>query len=308
MMGNFKDEAMGTQTSLLNYALYYIFIILISIIILNLFAGIAVGEITELLTKATVQQISMRIIYVLQVQNALRFTSRFSFLKKVFNMCYSFYDYDLDESKLAKFLDRVRNLVVKKLEKSSPHIELVDPNLRLEQKIDQLYEHFSNECIKIKNSISIQLNYVESKMAISQRRIIDNLQETGRKALHNIDQSQDQLIESDKNSNKNLTDLSQYVTYKLESIDGLLMHVLQSFEYNLYNQNLRLVNSLNTINNTTDYLRDLVSTSRTQEREEFQAISNNFLILNEKLLVFQALFENLETRIKRIEDSEDARL
>jgi len=39
--------------------------------VLNLFVGIAVGEVNTVLAEATVQQISIRIIFVLKIQFAI---------------------------------------------------------------------------------------------------------------------------------------------------------------------------------------------------------------------------------------------
>ena len=67
MMGDLQSEEMGLDSSYINYVLYLLFICIMSIIILNLFVGIAVGEINTTLDEADIQQISMRIIFVLKV-------------------------------------------------------------------------------------------------------------------------------------------------------------------------------------------------------------------------------------------------
>ncbi len=71
MLGDFKTDLMGLQDSYINYFLYLMFIIIVSIIVLNLFVGIAVGEVNTVLAEATVQQISIRIIFVLKIQFAI---------------------------------------------------------------------------------------------------------------------------------------------------------------------------------------------------------------------------------------------
>ena len=67
MLGNFNNDEMGLKNSILNYALYLSFICIMCIIILNLLVGIAVGELTKTLYTADIQQISMRILFVLKV-------------------------------------------------------------------------------------------------------------------------------------------------------------------------------------------------------------------------------------------------
>ena len=56
MLGDFKTDQMGLQNSFINYLLYLAFIVIVSIIVLNLFVGIAVGEVNTVLAEATVQQ------------------------------------------------------------------------------------------------------------------------------------------------------------------------------------------------------------------------------------------------------------
>ena len=67
MMGDFQTNKMGVSDSIINYFLYVTFICVMSVIILNLFVGIAVGEIKQTLDEADIQQISMRIVYLLKV-------------------------------------------------------------------------------------------------------------------------------------------------------------------------------------------------------------------------------------------------
>ena len=67
MMGDFQTSEMGVENSYVNYFLYVAFIGIMSIIVLNLFVGIAVGEIKQTLDEADIQQISMRIVFVLKV-------------------------------------------------------------------------------------------------------------------------------------------------------------------------------------------------------------------------------------------------
>ena len=67
MMGDFQTSEMGVENSYVNYFLYVAFIGVMSIIVLNLFVGIAVGEIKQTLDEADIQQISMRIVFVLKV-------------------------------------------------------------------------------------------------------------------------------------------------------------------------------------------------------------------------------------------------
>ena len=79
------------------------------------------------------------------------------------------------------------------------------------------------------------------------------------------------------------------------------MQVFQAFEYNLFHQNFRLINSLNAINDNVISCKDIFNADRSKVREEHQEISTNFLLLNEKLLLLQAQFEYIMKQIDKID-------
>ena len=77
VVGELETNKMGllhSQDSMItlpNYLIYSLFIGLMCIIMLNLFVGIAVGEIKTVLDEADIQQTSLRIMFVLKVQSAV---------------------------------------------------------------------------------------------------------------------------------------------------------------------------------------------------------------------------------------------
>ena len=81
-LGDFKTEEMGINESVINYTLYIMFICVMSIIMLNLLVGIAVGELNQTLEQADVQQISMRIIFCLKASKPSLF---FCYILQSFN-------------------------------------------------------------------------------------------------------------------------------------------------------------------------------------------------------------------------------
>jgi len=66
-LGDFDNDVMGYENNMTNYILYLLFIGVMTIIILNLLVGIAVGEISQTLEAADIQQISLKITYCLKV-------------------------------------------------------------------------------------------------------------------------------------------------------------------------------------------------------------------------------------------------
>jgi ankyrin repeat protein len=301
ILGNYNDEQMGYQSSVINYVLYAFYILILSIIILNLFVGIAVGEITQLLAVATVQQLSIRIIFVLQIQSALKFTTGLKFTRKLFNMIYGFYSYELNESWMSKRIDKLFFSFRKKLQNSHPTINLIDPITKLEEKVVNLPNEFENECDKLKKSLLIHLDTVESKISISQRQLYDFLTDSFRKTTNLFNSNNDNDETKVENNIKSTQAESNDDLPARRDPNDVLMQVFQAFEYNLFHQNFRLINSLNAINDNVISCKDIFNADRSKVREEHQEISTNFLLLNEKLLLLQAQFEYIMKQIDKID-------
>lgn len=154
MMGDFQTSQMGVEKSILNYILYVAFISIMSVIILNLFVGIAVGEIKQTLDEADIQQISMRIQFVLKIQDALRFTKKIKYLDTLLDMNHTSYCYEENEPKLVKSMSNTFNIVVAKFSSGSTAIDLVDPQTRLEEAIAELAKSTENEFKVVKDTLS----------------------------------------------------------------------------------------------------------------------------------------------------------
>jgi ankyrin repeat protein len=310
MMGNYNNEQMGFDTSAINFLLYAFFIIIVSIIILNLFVGIAVGEITQLLAAANVQQISMRIIFVLQVQSALKFTRISNCSRKLLNMNYGFYSYELNESWLSKLIDKILYNLNKRLKKSHPVIDLVEPIEKLEDKIDQIMLNFEHECNKMQSNILNQLKYIESQNRIAQNRIQDKLNESSRKALNMYDSSSsDNKIGSNNENDSNFKELNDinstdldfnsFLVLKLGSISEAFSQTFRVLEYNLFQQNMKLVDLLNLINQN-------MNNQKYVERDEFQYFISKTLSQENKLESYENVFDLLFEQLSKIENKLDS--
>ncbi len=188
MMGDFQTHRMGVDSTI-NYFLYVAFIGIMSIIILNLFVGIAVGEIKQTLDEADIQQISMRIVYLLKVQDALRFFQRNALLARLFNMRYTRYNYDKNENRLSKAMHAYSRFISSKLHSSSPDINLVDPQTRLEESLAQLAADSHKSFKLIKDALHDQMIEVNDKLNNSKQRLEDCLVEMSRKTDDNFENS-----------------------------------------------------------------------------------------------------------------------
>lgn len=120
-----------------------------AIIILNLLVGIAIGELKQTLDEADIKQISIRIAYVLEIQDALKFTRHSKFLNKIFNMRFAEYNYDTYETKCTKSLCSALVIAKEKLSNQSD-IDLVDPQRRLEELITDLSVHNERDNMELK--------------------------------------------------------------------------------------------------------------------------------------------------------------
>lgn len=154
MMGDFQTSQMGVEKSILNYILYVAFISIMSVIILNLFVGIAVGEIKQTLDEADIQQISMRIQFVLKIQDALRFAKNVRFLDSLLDMRHISYCYEENEPKFLKSMVKTFDIVTAKFSNGSTAIDLVDPQTRLEEAIAELAKNTENEFKVVKETLS----------------------------------------------------------------------------------------------------------------------------------------------------------
>jgi len=175
MIGELQTSKMGlnNEQALVNVIIYFAFISLMCVIILNLFVGIAVGEIKTVLYEAYIQQISMRIIFVLKTQQTMHILRRM--------MKYSTYDYNRDELKVTRLKDRIFAFLKKKLLTQKQIVILVDPQKRLENNIQELSHNTSRELSTMKQAFCTQVLEVEQKLSNSQRRLEDIITEQSRK-------------------------------------------------------------------------------------------------------------------------------
>lgn len=153
ILGDFNLGSFGVEDSALNYILYFLFIIVMAIIILNLFVGIAVGEIKQTLDEADIKQISLRIVYVLRIQDATMFLQRVPFLRNLFNMRFIEYSFETHETRFVKYVYKTARNFLEKLLKSS-EISLVDPQRRLEELITDLALHTERDYLSLKEAMA----------------------------------------------------------------------------------------------------------------------------------------------------------
>jgi hypothetical protein len=176
VVGELDTSRMGLyDDSIPNYVIYFLFIGLMCTIVLNLFVGIAVGEIKTVLDEADIQQFAMRIMFVLKVQKALlQLCDRLPFVKRFITLSHTHYIYN-DSNALAQMRDKLKKFLARILSSSEHTIKLSDPQKRLEDAFAEMSRMTSDEIKSIKFGFSNQITDVELKLGNSQRRISDQL-------------------------------------------------------------------------------------------------------------------------------------
>ena len=149
--GEFETDKMGMDTDFfLNYFIYFLFVTLMFVIMLNLFVGIAVGEIKTVLDEASIQRISMRISFVLKIQSAVDpFSRRLNCLNNLFNMTFESYTYEND-LRLVIWIDKVYQRVLNILYDTEQEIILADPQKRLEEQFSTMSDSTGEQIMSVK--------------------------------------------------------------------------------------------------------------------------------------------------------------
>lgn len=151
--------------------------------------GIAVGEIKTVLDEADIQQISMRIIFVLKVQETLKRFNKIACLKCL-DISHQSYNYK-NEFKFIKTKDRFFAFMRRKFASIEPSIKLVDPIKRLEDNLNELSKRTNSDLKAIRELLASQINDVETKLSNSQQRLEDVLVEMSRKTTTNFENTKE---------------------------------------------------------------------------------------------------------------------
>ena len=139
VLGETDSNKMGLQDeSILNYIVYFLFIGLMSVIILNLLVGIAVSDIKEVLDEADIRQINLKIGFVLSIQKSLSSIEKFFRVKfKILSMNFGKYHAD-DERRFIKILSDMVSRCGRLIKSKEHAIILVDPQKRIEGLFNQV--------------------------------------------------------------------------------------------------------------------------------------------------------------------------
>ncbi|CAF0869034.1 unnamed protein product [Brachionus calyciflorus] len=290
-LGELDSDSMGLDfdsidTALyLNYLIYFLFIGLMCIITFNLFVGIAVGEIKTVLDEADIQQISMRIIFVIKVQETLNRFNNYLCLKWL-NISYEEFNYD-NEFKFIKTKNKIIQFLSKRFATIEPDIKLVDPSKRLEDNINELSRSTNADLKAIRELLTNQISDVETKLTNSQQRLEDCLVEMSRKTTNNfeftqqdssaqLDIVQQKVSESQQLLNSGINELNRTTNEKIKALKN-------SYNSQLKNTKNELVNTQKQLENNLNNLAALTQEMSRMTNEQFKSINLTFNDLFEKM-------------------------
>ena len=255
VVGELETSRMGLYSdSLPNYIIYLLFIVLMCTIVLNLFVGIAVGEIKTVLDEADIQQTSMRIMFVLKVQSAIDPLSQKPFFKNILNMNFKKYSLE-NENTLIRIVDRIFRRLIVVFTSKEQRINLSDPQKRLEESFNDMCRVTSEHIKSIKFGFSNQITDVETRLFNSQRRLQDSLIEFSNSTNEKILK----FKEETQISNKNIKQDINLVQHQIEdAIQKSNKQTAEEFVYTNKYFNSQLANCEAKINAQNNRLQNII--------------------------------------------------
>ena len=322
--GEFDTNKMGLhEGNIPNFIIYMLFIGLMCTILINLFVGIAVGEIKTVLDEADIQQTSMRIIFLLKVQSALNPLEK-TYFKRFVDMNYKKYKPD-DEHQLMKFLDNVKKKLKEIFISNEPTIILSDPQKRLEDMFNEISKNTNEEIKTIKTTFNVQINEVENRLLNSQTRVEDCLNEISRKSNSTYDNMnsdsnskfsvmQSKLVDVEKSLIESMGRISRQtveeINYFKIVFNEKIMRLEEKF-MGVYNSSLKKLNeNVDQANKNVNHqayelnkVYDKLNKSSLQIANELANIKQNSIVsIENKIESFHEILEKLNENIFKISE------
>lgn len=315
-MGEFNGgSGFGLEDSALNYILYFSFIAIMGIIVLNLFVGIAVGDMNRTLEEADIKQISLRIVYVMKVQDALKYFKRVPVFNKLFNMQHTVFSYETDETKVIKFAYSFLRFLRTRLIKT-PSINLVNPQKRLEEMVSHLSSHTANNYKAIKEAMDNQVIEVNNKLANSQQRLEDILLESSRNTRSNFESSADDSASALGSVEEHLKGsqkvIAQQVVQILNILETKFAQTRSSFASRLHNSDKLNRSNFETIMAKLKAILELDITELNERTNNMRETNvKEFFFVKSLLAVVDQTMQNLQKDVNGLSakvDSNQAQL
>jgi hypothetical protein len=181
-----------------NAIVYFLFLIFINVILINLLIGIAVGEIKTVLDEADLQRISLQIVYVLKVESTIK-----PFQKLIWSNNYKTYTrYYTSKGNEEKgemnngWLRKTLRKLMLSFRSKKLVVNLIDPQKRLEETLMLTSKRTNDQLISIKSLLSNQSSGVDVKLNNSQMKIEDTVRDLARSTSSSLDNLNERFISS----------------------------------------------------------------------------------------------------------------
>jgi hypothetical protein len=275
-----------------------------------------VGEIKTVLDEADIQQISMRIKFVLKIQSAV-YPFRRTMLGKLFKMNYEIYNLQ-SKTQMTELINRLRDIIFKVFSSKEPKIILFDPQKRLEDSFKEMSIQTNNQIQSIKSLFDNQVTDVRTKLSNSQVRVEDNLNEMTRTTTSHLDILIEDLNQSSKKlfakleSTETKLDLSiskhtqriqddinfskMYIDEKLDKLEAKLSLQIESVSKSILAY-LEFFNK--SFISRTNKIEQSVTKS---ERTLFDCTIDSSNNLNQEIKQVKAQSEHFQAEIKNLND------
>ena len=244
------------------------------------------------------------------MQDALRFTNRIEFLRKILDIRFSKYSYEIHENAFRKLVDKfLENLKAKFASKESSII-LVDPQTRLENRVIELADKTSTDFKAVQEIISHQLDEVESKIRNSQQRLEDNIVEMSRKNVTNFESTKDDSAEKLSDLEKKVVVINQELSTYIQQFAKLtnenfleqktaLTSLTNSAHHQYFENQKKNDDTLDIVYSKTQDLSKSLEKTNESNKLEFNKVTENCITVLNRMNLFQV---GLEQALKKIED------
>ncbi len=257
--------------------------------------GIAVGEINTVLQEADIQQKSMRIVFVLKVQETLNHFNQFKCLKFL-HIRFEKYNYD-DEFRYIKTRDKLIAFFGKHFKSSDPSsVGLVDPIKRLDDNLVELSRMTTNDMKTMREILTNQINDVETKLSNSQQRLEDILVEILRKTTNNFETTKEDTLGELANVENNLGDTQKEITNNIQELNDATNQKMDELKESYESQFAAIRQEMNeSLTSMTDQVRDFVS-------DQISGINGTMNGLFDKLSTLQQELDRITETQKNLID------
>jgi ankyrin repeat protein len=283
MIGELNTGEMGLgQGFFINYVMYTLFICLMCVIILNLFIGIAVGEISTVLNEADVMQLSMRIVFALKCQSSSKPFRDWPLLRNILNIRRDRYDSKKGGffMKSKKFLHQMIDKIFKS---RTPEIKLADPNKRIEDNLTELAKQTSNDFKSFKEVINNKINDLKTMIKSSQQKLEDSLIDSGLKQANNAENTREDAFGQLKDVENSIINSNKQIQFVVDDSFGKTNNLLIGFKQLLGNRINKMEESIASpikfIETNVNQLFDRTDQMTKTTNEEFKHLNKSLMCM-----------------------------